>query len=132
MKKGTFVTAINCMDGRVQEPVIKWMRENLKADHVDMITEVGPDRILTEGPYIMIGSIIDRVQVSVNAHGSRVLAIVAHHDCAGNPVTKKEHIEYLEESVNEAITWAGGDVRIISLWVNKNLDVELIHDTEDE
>jgi len=129
MVKGTFVTAINCMDGRVQEPIIKWMKENFKADYVDMITEAGPDKLLAEGPYVMIGSIIDRVRISVNKHGSTVLAIVAHHGCAGNPVTKKEHMVYLEASVKEAMAWAGRDVRVISLWVNRKWEVELIHDT---
>jgi hypothetical protein len=131
MAKGTFVTAISCMDGRIQEPVINWMKKNFKADHVDMITEAGPDRILAEGPYIMIGSIIDRVMISVNGHGSRVLAIVSHHDCAGNPVTKKEHLAHLEESVEEAMAWAGEDVRIVGLWVNSKWEVTLIHDTEE-
>lgn len=39
-----FVTAINCMDGRVQEPVIKWMKEKYNATYVDMITEAGPNK----------------------------------------------------------------------------------------
>ena len=35
-----FVTAINCMDGRVQVPVIEWLKKEYKADDVDMITEL--------------------------------------------------------------------------------------------
>jgi hypothetical protein len=44
-----FVTAINCMGGRVQLPEINWMMQNLSADYVDMITEPGPDKIFAEG-----------------------------------------------------------------------------------
>lgn len=131
MVKGTFVTAINCMDGRVQEPVITWMKENFKADYVDMITEAGPDGILANGPYRTIGAIIDRVRISINAHGSGVVAVVAHSGCAGNPVTKKEHMEHLELAVKEVMSWAPEE-RVLGLWVNKNWDVELIFDADQE
>lgn len=131
MVKGTFVTAINCMDGRVQEPVITWMKENFKADYVDMVTEAGPDGILANGPYRTIGAIIDRVRISINAHGSGVVAVVAHSGCAGNPVTKKEHMEHLELAVKEVMSWAPEE-RVIGLWVNKNWEVELIFDAGQE
>jgi hypothetical protein len=131
MAKGTFVTAINCMDGRTQEPVNVWMRENFGADFVDTITEAGPDGILANGPYRTIGAIIDRVRISVNMHGSQVVAVVAHTKCAGNPVTKKEHMEHLGLAVREVSSWAG-DVRVIGLWVNSKWEVELIYDTVDE
>jgi Putative carbonic anhydrase len=37
MGEGKFGTAINCMDGRVQEPVINWMKVRYGLDYVDMI-----------------------------------------------------------------------------------------------
>ena len=37
-----FCTAVNCMDGRVQRPVHKYMSSFFMADHVDQVTEVGP------------------------------------------------------------------------------------------
>jgi hypothetical protein len=43
-----FVMAINCMDGRVQLPVIEWLKKEYEADYVDMITEPGPNKILAE------------------------------------------------------------------------------------
>ena len=43
-----FATAINCMDGRAQEPVIEYMKKSYGVDYVDMITEPGPNRILAE------------------------------------------------------------------------------------
>ena len=41
MAEGTFATAINCMDGRVQLPVIKFLQERFKAEYVDIISEPG-------------------------------------------------------------------------------------------
>ena len=37
MDKITFATAINCMDGRVQIPVIEYLKKEFKVDYVDMI-----------------------------------------------------------------------------------------------
>ena len=41
-----FITCLNCVDGRVQLPVIQWIKENYNIDYVDMITEAGMDGIL--------------------------------------------------------------------------------------
>jgi len=49
MKGSKFAVAINCMDGRVQTPVAEWMKKHLGVDYVDMITEPGVDRIVSQG-----------------------------------------------------------------------------------
>jgi len=41
--KMIFCTAVNCMDGRVQLPVINYLKERFSANYVDMITEPGPN-----------------------------------------------------------------------------------------
>ena len=38
----TFSTAINCMDGRAQIPVIEYMKESFGINYVDMITDNDP------------------------------------------------------------------------------------------
>jgi len=43
-----FVTVINCIDGRVQKPVINKFQKDYNADYIDMITEPGPNLILAE------------------------------------------------------------------------------------
>jgi len=48
MSNQKFATAINCMDGRVQTPVIKWLKNEYKVNYIDMITEPGPNKILAE------------------------------------------------------------------------------------
>ena len=73
----SFYTAINCMDGRVQQPVLDYLRERFGVDHVDMITEPGPNRILAEGePAHLVESIVSRLRISVEQHGSVGVAIV--------------------------------------------------------
>ena len=89
IKQSKFATAISCIDGRVQKPVTEWMRTHFNVDYVDMITEPGPDKALTQGPVEVVESIRRKVLVSITAHYSSVIAVVGHHDCAGNPVRKK-------------------------------------------
>ncbi len=81
-----FATAINCMDGRTQLPVNEWVRERTGALYVDTITEPGPNGILArQDDSATVRSILKRVDISVHKHGSRFIAVVGHHDCAGNP-----------------------------------------------
>ena len=116
----SFCTAINCMDGRVQLPVIPFLQDYFKAEFVDSITEPGPVRVL--GPAIdaaMLKSIMTRVDISVNHHGSCGIAICAHPDCAGNPVdddTQKAQLKKAVISLKEAYP----NVTVIGLWIDNN------------
>ncbi len=124
--KGKFATAINCMDGRVQLPVINWLRENLSVDYVDMITEPGPDKILAEGSAATQDSIKARVLISVNKHGSDTILIAAHHDCAGNPVARAQHEAHVRQSVIRIHSWNLPVKRIFGAWIGENWKVEII------
>ena len=83
MSHGSFATAINCMDGRTQIPVIDYIRKKYNVDYVDMITEPGPIRVLAENTdKPTVESIKRRVEISTGKHGSVHIVIVGHHDCA--------------------------------------------------
>ena len=125
MSEGTFVTAITCMDGRIQRPVSDWMLKTFVADYVDTITEPGPDGLLAGNYLGPINSIRQRVEISVKAHGSRVVAVVAHHDCASNPGPKDLHLAQLQEAAGVVKSWRL-PVRIVTLWVGENWRVEPI------
>jgi len=115
--QNTLVTAINCMDGRTQRPVRRWMEAEYGVDYVDMITEPGPDAILAGGDETLVASIKNRVLISVEKHGSKVVAIVAHGDCAGNPVTKDEHMAMLVQAAQTVKEW-DLPVTIVGLWID--------------
>jgi len=119
-----FCTVINCMDGRVQEPVIKYMKERFQADCVDSITEPGPNGILAEKTnQPIIENILLRTDISVNKHKSDALAIIGHHDCAGNPVSKSRQIEQVRQSM-KYIGEHFPNITIIGLWVDENWQVQ--------
>ncbi|MBN2180482.1 MAG: hypothetical protein JW715_01110 [Sedimentisphaerales bacterium] len=123
----SFCTVINCMDGRTQLPVNEYLRRELDVQFVDTITEAGPVRILAEQQKSQeTQSILKRIDISAGKHGSKSVAIVAHHDCAGNPVEKAEQLEQLES----AIQWLSDkypDKQIIGLWVDSSWTVTRIN-----
>jgi hypothetical protein len=123
MARGIFVTLINCMDGRVQIPAIEYLKEKYEADYVDSITEPGPIRYLSENTdKCILGSINDRIRISVEKHGSKLIAIAGHFDCAGNPVGKEVQLRQLEEAAEMIKLWYP-DAEIIKLWIDENWEV---------
>lgn len=125
MAEGKFATAINCMDGRTQLPVNQWMKDKFGADYIDTITEPGPDKILTLDNSPLIDSIKQRVLISVEKHDSSVIAIVAHDLCAGNPVSKEEHLAHLKQAMDTVKSW-NLPVDIYGVWVGSDWKVEEI------
>ncbi len=122
-----FATAINCMDGRVQKPVIDYMLHNFNVDYIDMITEPGPNKILSEGKdaYI-IEHLKEELEVSVKKHGSEILAIVAHYDCAGNPEDEEVQKKDLLKAVDAVRLWGFPIKKIIALWLDQNFKPSIV------
>jgi carbonic anhydrase len=116
----SFCTAVNCIDGRVQLPVIEFLRQRFGADYVDSVTEAAPVRILAGlTNRRQVQSIIDRIEISINSHKSKGIAVVAHHDCAGNDADKQKQLEHLDISVKFIKTQYQA-IEAIGLWVDEN------------
>ena len=118
MSEKGFATAINCMDGRVQHPVAEFLKKKYGVDYADMITEPGPDGILAANKdKAAIESIQRRVAISTGKHGSKHIAIVGHHDCAGNPADKETHLAHIRSAIKTVKSW-GVKAEVIGLWVD--------------
>jgi hypothetical protein len=63
--------------------------------------------------------------VSINAHGSDIVAIAGHHGCAGNPVTKDEHLNHIRKASEIIKSW-NLPVKVVGLWINESWEVELV------
>jgi hypothetical protein len=119
----TFACAINCMDGRIQDAVKNYMKEQYAVDYVDMVTEPGPNKILAENTDLpVIENIKKRVKISVHHHGAKVVAIVGHFGCAGNPVEKEEQIAHLKKA-KENFQPSCADAEIVLLWVGEGFKI---------
>ena len=118
-----FCTVINCMDGRVQLPVIKYLQKRFNADFVDSITEAGPNLILSEAAKkSSLQSILNRVNISVEHHDSVGIAVVGHHSCAGNPASRDEQVAHVQNAVR-LLRQQYKNVEVTGLWVDNRWDV---------
>jgi hypothetical protein len=125
MVVGTFATAINCIDGRVQRPVSDWLKIYAHADYVDVVTMPGPDKVLCSGTSPKSEIIRETVGISVNAHSSAVVAVAGHYECAAFPVSRDEHIAAIGQAVKVVASWEYG-MRVIGLYVNEQGLVEQV------
>lgn len=117
------VTCLNCMDGRVQLPVLTWIKSNYPIDYVDIITEAGMDGVLAKQEDI--SEILRSIKVSVNLNKSKGLFIVGHHDCRGNPVSESEHHQEVKGAVKRLKSY-WPDLQVTGLWVGKTWNVEVV------
>jgi hypothetical protein len=122
-----FCTAVNCMDGRVQLPVIRYLMRRFKADYVDMITEPGPNAILAERTdRAAVESIERRLAISVGKHKSVGIAVVGHSDCAGNRADQARQAEQTRAAARCLEERIPG-VPVVGLWVNEAWEVSEIN-----
>lgn len=119
----TFAAAINCMDGRVQLPVISYMKKYTGADFIDMITEPGPVQYLAHGSGAHFDSIMSRLEISIEVHATTVVALVAHYDCAGNPVDEIAQRQQLRDAYKQMRGHFPESVELNCLWVDADLCV---------
>lgn len=116
-------TCLNCMDGRVQLPVLQWIKANYQVDYVDVITEAGMDAVLSGQKDI--SEILRSIAISVNVNKSIRLFVVGHNDCRGNPVGEDVHRQQIMDSVVRLKShWPGQE--IVGLWVNDSWSVEVV------
>jgi hypothetical protein len=109
------------MDGRVQLPVLHWIKENYRVDFVDVITEAGMDNVLSNQEDIR--EVLRSIAISVNVNKSTRLFVVGHHDCRGNPVEENVHRQEISSAVKR-LKGHWPDKEIIGLWAFPTNDVE--------
>lgn len=118
-----FCTAITCMDGRVQLPVITYLQKRFDAQYVDSITEAGPNLILSEQKRTAsIQAILQRLKISVENHESTGVAVVGHHDCSGNPAAQNNQITHIQKAI-EFLRQHHPDLEMIGLWIDRDWEI---------
>ncbi|MBM4242040.1 MAG: hypothetical protein FJ150_10355 [Euryarchaeota archaeon] len=122
--KHKFATCLNCMDGRVQLPVIQWIKENYDVDYIDMITEAGMDGVLANKRF-KLKNILKKIGISIGKHKSRIIFIVGHYDCSGNSVDEKTHKIHILKAVQRIKSFTSS-CQIIGLWVTREFLVEIV------
>src|SRR5574340_55737 len=125
MAEGTFGTAINCIDGRAQAPVTAWVKANAGVDFVDTVTVPGADNVLITTTPEHLAQLRSMVEISVNAHGSKTVAIAGHYGCAAFSAEREGHLAAIRAAVNVVRGW-GLPVLVVGLWVNDRWEIEQV------
>jgi len=118
----SFATSLSCIDGRVQLPMINWIKEKYNVDYVDTITAPGIDKVISDAD---VESIKKSVMISVSNHKSSHIVISGHFGCAGNPVSDKEHFAQIKKSVEIVNSW-NLDADVIGIWIDENFTPNLL------
>ncbi len=133
-EEGTFACAINCMDGRIQDAVQLYMQQKYRVEFVDMVTQPGPSKILSEKTDSYLVDNIKRcVGISIHRHGAKIIALAGHHTivdrkgkksgCSGNPLPKEQQIHHLRAGRKTVEDFDMG-VKVVLLWVDENCKAE--------
>ena len=121
----TFATALNCMDGRTQEPVIDLIKKDANVTFVDMITFPGMDGFLASASEEELTQILKMINISIEKHGSKDLYVVGHYDCAGNPVSEEEHKNHISQAVHR-LKQIFPNLTIKGIWVSEDWKAMLL------
>jgi carbonic anhydrase len=115
------------MDGRIQRKVSDYLLTTFGVRNVDTVTAAGMVKHLAADTG-RTETILGDLDVSVNQHGSRDIAVVAHHDCAGNPTTDTEQRGQVAQAVSQLIR-RHPDTEVIGIWVDRNRTIERVRAT---
>ena len=113
---------LNCMDGRVQLPVIKWIKDEYEFDFVDMLTEPGMDGLLSDEKFIL-APLLKKMLISIQVNSAKKIFVAGHYDCRGNPVSDAEHKRQIIAGV-QRLRIDFPQTEVIGLWVNSMWEVE--------
>ena len=123
-REPSFATVLNCMDGRVQSPVLEFVRKETGIDWVDNLAIPGPAMAFSDDADPHLRQLVERgLGISVKSHGSRQIYIVIHHDCAGCPYDRKTQQGLAMAAVRTVSSWFP-EASVRALWVNEHWEVE--------
>lgn len=112
------------MDGRPQRKVADYLSTTFGVRSLDTITTAGLIKHIAEDT-AQTANLLANLEISMKAHGSRQVAVVAHHDCAGNPVSDRVQRQQIATALTRLIE-AYPEVEVIGLWLNEQWIVERI------
>lgn len=122
-----FGTVVTCLDGRTHRKVSDYLTATFGVRYLDTITTAGAVKHLAETteqtPFLL-----ENVDISMAKHGSNQIAVVAHHDCAGNPIPENAQKRQLL-AATAVVADRRPDAEVMALWVNEQWLVERLRGT---
>lgn len=120
----SFGTVFNCMDGRAQRKASDYLAASFGVRHLDTITTAGTVKHLAADTD-QTATLLENLAISTEKHGSTQIAVVAHHDCLGNPVPDKTQRGQLTTAI-ERLHELNPNAEVVGLWINEQWIVEKV------
>ncbi len=99
-KTEKFGTAVTCMDGRAIAATHEWMKKTYGVEFIDTLTEPGMNGWLCQNrTNEELKHMQNKLKISIINHGSRVVTVGGHAECAGFPVSVAEHRVAIDKAV---------------------------------
>jgi hydrogenase maturation factor len=112
-------TVVCCIDGRIQIPVVEFLRNLWNVEWVDVVTEIAPERLLSDGnEEESVRRIHENITASLVQQLEARLAVASHSGCDCNNVPDEEKREMVRASVR-ILREAHQDASIIGVWVDE-------------
>ena len=120
-----FGTLVNCTDGRVQYPVMDYLKKQYDLDFFDATNEAGPLRTLTKkSDKCRLITLKEQIRTSLEEHDSKFIALVGHHDCTDNPGDRAFQENQMDEALDYLQRSFGTSIKYVGLYVNEHWEVE--------
>ncbi|MEX0796197.1 MAG: carbonic anhydrase [Acidimicrobiia bacterium] len=119
-----FATALSCIDGRIQRPVNEFLLAEFGVTYLDTVTRAGMIKYLPSSYDPATTAIVVDLDSSIRAHSPKHLALVAHQDCAGNPVDDEIQLRQLEDGLAH-FRRRYPELGVIGVWVDTAMNIEL-------
>lgn len=120
-----FGTVVNCTDGRVQYPVMDYLKKQYDFDFFDSANEAGPLRTLTKNSdKCRLITLKEQIRTSLEEHDSKLIALVGHHDCTDNPGDRAFQENQMDEALDYLQRSFGTGIKYVGLYVNEKWEVE--------
>lgn len=119
-----FAAVLNCMDGRVQRKAADYFSATFGVRNIDTVTAPGMVKHLAH-PTERTSQILDDLRISIAEHGSSQIGIVAHADCAGNPIpdrTQKKQVAVAMSALRSEFP----EAEVVGIWLDTNSIAERI------
>ena len=119
-----FAAVLNCMDGRVQVKANDYFSTVFGARNVDTVTAPGMIQHIAEQTD-RNGQIMSDLLISLEKHGASQIGVVAHADCAGNPVAD----DVQKAQVSQAVALLGErfpGAEVAGIWIAVDGGLETI------
>ena len=119
-------TIINCMDGTIQLPAIDFAKKLWKVNRIDVITDVAPEKILSEKKdQKTIERICQNIEASLCDQHTKRLAIVSHSTCDINKASDSSKKEMLQKAISY-LKAKYTDIEVVGIWFDGNIKASLI------